>query len=83
MYEICAARIFSISYEQKGQYVHILRRNCLHCDAFEGHLMEVKGVGIKRTSSFDDLRNRRRYLGAKECEGKRKKRWKRQFSTGG
>ena len=38
---------------------HILRRNCLLHDAIEGQMMEVKGVGRRRTQLLDDLRNRR------------------------
>ena len=40
---------------------HILRTNYLLHDAIEGHMMEVKGVGRRRTEFLDDLRNRRRY----------------------
>ena len=40
--------------------VHSLRRNCLFCNAIEGQMTEVKGVG-RRTQLLDDLRNRRRY----------------------
>ena len=38
-----------------------MRRNCLFYDAIEGQMMEVKGVGRRRTQLLDDLRNRRRY----------------------
>ena len=34
-----------------------LRRNCLLHNATEGQMMEVKGVGRRRTQHFDDLRN--------------------------
>ena len=44
---------------------HILRRNCLFHDTIEGQMTEVKGVGRRRTQLLDDLRNRRRYWGAK------------------
>ena len=37
---------------------HILRRNCLLHDAIEGQMMEVKGLGRRRTQLLDDLRNR-------------------------
>ena len=40
---------------------HILRRNCLLHDAIEGQMIEVKGVGRRRTQLLDDLRNGRRY----------------------
>ena len=43
----------------------ILRRNCLLNGAFEGQMMEMKGVG-RRTWLLDYLRNRRRYWGLKE-----------------
>ena len=55
---------------------HILRRNFLLPDAIEGQMMEVKGVGRRRTKLLDDLRNRRRYWELKEED---RKRWKRQF----
>ena len=57
---------------------HILRRNCLLHDAIEGQMMEVKGVGRRRTHLLDDLRNRRRYWELKE-EAEDRKRWRRQF----
>jgi hypothetical protein len=40
---------------------HILRRNCLLNYVIEGQMMEVKGVGRRRTQLLDDLRHRRRY----------------------
>ena len=40
---------------------HILRRNCLLCDAIEGQMTEVKVVGRRRTQFLVELRNRRRY----------------------
>ena len=43
-----------------------LRRNCLLHDTIEGQMMEVKGVGRKRTQLLDDLRNRRCYWELKE-----------------
>ena len=58
---------------------HILRRNCLHHDAIEGQMKEVKGVGRRRRTQFlDGLRNRRRYCELKE-EAEDRKRWRRQF----
>ena len=57
---------------------HILRRNCLLHDAIQGQMMEVKGVGGRRTQVLDDLRKRRRYWEIKE-EVEDQKRWKRQF----
>ena len=53
---------------------HILRRNCLLHGATEGQMMEVKGVGGRRTQLLDVLRNRRRYWEAED-----RKRWRRQF----
>ena len=53
---------------------HILRRNCLLHDAIEGQMMEVKGVGRRRTQLLDDLRNRRRYRELKE-EAEDRKGW--------
>ena len=45
---------------------HTLRRNFLLHDAIEGQITEAKRVGRSRTEQlFDDLRNRRRYWGAK------------------
>ena len=45
---------------RKANWVgHILRRYCLLHDAIEGQMMEVKGVGRRRTQLLDDLRNRR------------------------
>ena len=38
---------------------HILRRNCLLHDVIEEQVMEVKGVGRRRSQLLDDLRNRR------------------------
>ena len=43
---------------------HILRRNCLLKDAFEGQLM--KGVGRDRVQLLDYLRNRTTYWELKE-----------------
>ena len=40
---------------------HILRKNCLHRDAIERQMTEVKLVGRRTTQLLDDLRNRRRY----------------------
>jgi hypothetical protein len=57
---------------------HILRRNCLLCDANEGQVTELKGVGRRKTQFLDDLRNRRRYWEIKE-EAEDRKRWRRQF----
>ena len=37
---------------------HILKRNCLLHDAIKGQIIEVKGVGRRRTQLLDDLRNR-------------------------
>ena len=35
--------------EKKANWIgHILRRNCLHHDAIDGHMTEVKGVGRRR-----------------------------------
>ena len=45
---------------------HILRRNCLLHGAIEGQMMEVKGVGRRRTQPLDYLRNRRIYWEIKE-----------------
>jgi hypothetical protein len=56
---------------------HILKRNCLLHDAIEGQIMEVKGVGRRRTQLFDDLRNRR-YWELKE-EAEDRERWKREY----
>jgi hypothetical protein len=53
---------------------HILRNNCLLHDATEGQMMEMKGVGRRRTQLLD-LRNRRRYWEVKE-EAEDKKEWK-------
>ena len=47
-----------------------LRINCLHFDAIEGHMMVVKGVGMRRTQPLDDLRIRRRYWELKENASK-------------
>ena len=44
---------------------HILRRNCLLHDAIEELMMEMKGIGRRRTW-LADLRNRRRYWELKE-----------------
>ena len=55
----------------------MLRRNFLHHDAIEGQMMEVKGVGGRRTQLLDDLR-KRRYWELKE-EAEDRKRWRRQF----
>jgi hypothetical protein len=44
---------------------HILTRNCLLHDVIEGQMTEVKGVGRKRTQLLDDLRKRKKILGAK------------------
>jgi hypothetical protein len=44
---------------------HILRRNYLLHDAIEGQMKKMKGVERRTTQLLDDLRNRRRYLGAK------------------
>ena len=44
---------------------HILRGHCLPRDAIEGQMTEVKRVGRRRRQFLDDLRNRRRYRGAK------------------
>ena len=52
-----------------------MRRNCLLRDATEGQMMEVKGVGRRRTQLLDDLRNRRRYWELKE-EAEEPKRWR-------
>ena len=52
--------------------VHFLRRNCLFHDATEGQVMEVKGVGGRKTQLLG-LRSRR-YLELKE-EAKVRKRW--------
>ena len=41
---------------------HILRINCL---LHEGQMTRVKGVGRRRTQLLDDLRNRKKILGAK------------------
>ena len=60
---------------------HILRINCLLCDAIEGQITELKEVGKRRTQVLDYLRNRRRYWGLKE-EAKDRNRWKRQFING-
>ena len=57
---------------------HILRRNCLLHDAIEGQMMEVKGVGRRRTQLLDDLRNKRRYWELTE-EAEDRKRWRRLF----
>ena len=35
---------------------HISRRNCLIHDVIEGQMMEVKGVGRRRTQFLDNLR---------------------------
>ena len=56
---------------------HILRKNCLLLGAFEGQMMEVKGVGRRRTQLLDYLRNRS-YWELKE-EAEDRKRWRRQF----
>jgi len=45
---------------------HILRRNSLLHYVIQGQMMEVKGVGRRRTQLLDDLRNRRRYWELKE-----------------
>ena len=44
-----------ISYAQEPTNCigHILRRNCLLHDAIEGQMMEVKGVGRRRTQLLD------------------------------
>ena len=55
---------------------HILRRNYLRCDAIEGQVTEVKGVG-RRTQLLDGLRNRRYWEPEDEAEDR--SRWKRQF----
>jgi hypothetical protein len=39
---------------------HILRRNCLH-DAIEGQMMEVKGVGRRRTQRLYHVRFKNEY----------------------
>ena len=57
---------------------HILRRNCLLHDAIEGQMMEVKGVGRRRTQLLDNLKDRRRYWELKE-EANDRKRWRLQF----
>ena len=57
---------------------HILRRNCLLHDAVGGHMMEVKGIGRRRTQPLDDFKNRRRYWELKE-EAEDWNTWKRQF----
>jgi hypothetical protein len=44
---------------------HILRKNFLLHDIKE-QMMEVKGVGRRRTHLLDDMRNRRRYWELKE-----------------
>jgi hypothetical protein len=45
---------------------HIVTRNNLLHDAIEGQMLEVKGVGRRRTQLLDDLRNSRRYWELKE-----------------
>ena len=47
---------------------HILRRNCLLHDAIEGQMMEVKGVGRRRTQLLDDLRKKEKILGVGMAE---------------
>ena len=37
---------------------NVLRKNCLHHDAIEGQMKEVKGVR-RRTKLLDDLRNKK------------------------
>jgi len=51
---------------------HILRRNCLLHDAIEGQMMEVKGVGRRRTQFLDDLRNRRYWELKEEAEDQKR-----------
>ena len=55
---------------------HILRRNFLLHDVIEGYMMEVKGVGRRRTQLLDDLRNRKRYWKLKK-KAEDRKRWNR------
>ena len=57
---------------------HVLIRNCLHHDAIEGQMTEVKGVGRRRTRLLDDLRNRIRYWELKE-EAEDRNSWKQEF----
>ena len=44
---------------------HIPRRNCLLHFAIEGQMTEVKGVVRRRPQLLDDLRKRKKVLGAK------------------
>ena len=53
---------------------HSLRRNCLLHDTIERQMMEVKGIGRRRTQLLDDLKNRR-YWDIKE-ESEDRKMWK-------
>ena len=59
--------LLSIILRRKANWIgHILRRNCLLHDAIEGQMMEVNGVGRRRTQLLDDLKNGRRYWELKE-----------------
>ena len=58
---------------------HILRRNCLHQDAIDEQMTEVKRVGRRRTQLLDDLKSRRGYWELKE-EADDRKRWKQQIN---
>ena len=52
-------RVF-LNNSRKANWIgHILRRNCILHDAIEGQMMEVKGVGIRKTPLLGDLRNKR------------------------
>ena len=58
---------------RKAKWIaHIVRRNCLLYDAIEGQMMEVKGIGRRKTQLLY-LRNRRRYRELKEKVEDRKK----------
>ena len=51
----------NILYRKDNWIGQILKINCLLHDANEGQVMEMKGVGRRRTQLLDDLRKRRRY----------------------
>ena len=56
----------------------ILRVNCHLHHVIEGQMMEVKGVGRRRSQILDYFKNRRKYWGLKE-EDQDRKRCKRQL----
>ena len=57
--------LYNILHRNTNLFGHTLIINCLLCDAIEGKMTELIGVG--RTMQFlDDLKNRRRYWQLKE-----------------